>query len=166
MADKDYPIPLNQEHPMNGLDTKGLILATNTTLRQVAGRKDNGFSGMGLVVYKTSAFPEETRCCLRPGIACPHGLKLGSIELADYLSAISANGHELHDGFHFVNEDGLLTHVAQYFVPAIVPGKKPHNAHGVRFFSALCGSFMGGVLMTGVVCSNGKTYLFMNGESI
>lgn len=151
---------------MNGLDTKGLILAANVTLKQVADRKNNSFSGMGLVVYKSDIFPDETRCCLRPGVACPHGLTLGSPELADYLAKISANGHELHDGFHFANEDGILTHVAQYFVPEIVPGKKPHKAHGVRFFSALCGSLMNGVLMTGVVCSNGKTYLFMNGEPL
>jgi hypothetical protein len=147
-------------------DTDRLILTMNATLTQVADRKTNGFSGMGLVVYNSGVLPEETRCCLRPGIVCPKGLTLGSPELADYLFTISANAHKLHDGFHFANEDGILTHVAQYFVPAVVPGKKPHKAHGVRFFSALCGSLMGGVLMTGVVCSNGKTYLFRNGETI
>ncbi len=95
------------------------------------------FSGIGIVVYG-DGFSEASHCDLRPDIKCPQYSILDD-EVFQYLIKISDYHHALHDGFHMVNEQGILTHVAQYFVPPVVKDLQPNQEHGVRLYSSMCG---------------------------
>lgn len=64
------------------------------------------------------------------------------------------------------NEEGILTDVAQYFVPPVIEGLLPNQYHGVRFHSSLCGSTMKGVKFIAVICSDESVYILKNGKII
>ena len=102
---------------------------------------------------------------MRPDIECPH-LSVDDEEIIDYLSEISDYHNTLHDGFHMVNEKGVLTNVAQYFVPPIVEGLYPNQYHGVRLHSSLCGSTMEGILFIAVICSDDSIYILKEGKVV
>lgn len=131
--------------------------------KKVIARKPMNFSGIGLVTYDTNEFDENLHCNLRPNIDCPH-YSVDNEKLVDYLIDISDYHNTLHDGFHMMNEKGILTHVAQYFVPPVIYGLTPNQDHGVRFHSSLCGSTLKGVLFITIICSDESIYIFEDGE--
>lgn len=132
-------------------------------LKKIAEAAGNDFSGVGIIVYDEDVFDENRHCDLRPDVHCPH-LHVADEQMVTYLLGISAYGHALHDGFHMVNKEGYLTHVAQYFVPPIVKELSPNQEHGVRLYSSMCGSMIEGVLFIGMISSNNQVFLFVNGE--
>lgn len=133
--------------------------------KKIVEKKHPYFSGMGIVVYDSLNFDSKKHCDLRPDIECPH-LSVDDEEIIDYLSEISDYHNTLHDGFHMVNEKGVLTNVAQYFVPPIVEGLYPNQYHGVRLHSSLCGSTMEGILFIAVICSDDSIYILKEGKVV
>lgn len=141
-----------------------LMMNTYKLLKKIKSKENNYFSGIGLVVYD-SKFDHASHCDLRPDIKSPC-YSVTDDNICDYFVNISDYHHTLHDGFHMMNNDGILTHVAQYFVPPVVKGLTPNQEHGVRLFSSMCGSTIGGVLFIGVISSSNKIYIFQSGEYI
>lgn len=84
------------------------------------------------------------------------------------LAEISSYKSEYHDGFHILNENGKLTHVAQYFSPPIVNEAYFDRSRliGGRFVAALFGSTMSGVKMTGIVSEGHGISIFKNGKEV
>lgn len=133
--------------------------------KKIVERNPQNFSGIGLVVYDSKVFDQRKHCNLRPDIMCP-SYKLDDDEMVDYLVDISDYHNTLHDGFLMVNEKGILTDVAQYFVPPVIDGLFPNQYHGVRFHSSLCGSKMEGVIFIAIICSDESVYILKDGEII
>lgn len=142
-----------------------LISQIYRLFKEITNKKREGFTGIGLVAYNPQVFNSLNHCDLRPNIKCPN-YTIYDHKICDYLLEISDHKHPLHDGFHFVDHKGILTHVAQYFVPTIVNHLKPNQEHGVRFYSSICGSMLDGVLFIGIICSNGEIYIFQSGKHI
>jgi hypothetical protein len=70
----------------------------------------------------------------------------------------------LHDGFHFINQEGLIDHVAQLIGVKIYNDINLHNVHGARHASAVLMSLNEGILMVGIVGYDYKPYLFIEGN--
>ncbi len=142
-----------------------LILQTYKVLSKIKENLTDGFSGLGLVAYDSTVFNPDNHCALRPDIIFPY-YNIYNDNICDCLLNISDYRNTLHDGFHFIDEGGTLTHVAQYFVPPIVKGLYPDQEHGVRLFSSLCGSTISGVLFVATICSNGDIYIYKSGNQV
>jgi hypothetical protein len=106
------------------------------TLRQVARMSDGNFSGVGVLIYEKGLFPSNSHSALRRDTEFPECIRLGGRSCINNLLDISNKSNTLHDGFIFFNEKGIMTHVAQYFVPAIVRGIPLNPNYGTRFRSA------------------------------
>lgn len=142
-----------------------IIVETYKLLKKIASKDIEQFTGIGLVVYDEKNFDRNCHCDLRPDISCPH-YHITDDKICDYLIDISKHENTLHDGFHMVNEKGTLSYVAQYFVPPVIQSLKPHQDHGVRVYSSMCGSVLPGVLLIGVISSNYDIYIFRKGEYV
>jgi hypothetical protein len=145
----------------------GIVESLRCALVDVSARASSSFSGLGIVIYDADSFPTQCYCDLRDTTSLRHfGAHFGSIGngLTDLLLTVSCESHPCHDGFVFMNVLGNVTHIAQYFVPPVVPHLAPHHLHGTRFYSALCGSLLPGVLAVGVVCRNRDCFLMKSGH--
>lgn len=142
-----------------------LLAQTYKTLIEIKKNISEEFSGIGLVAYDQSVFSPSNHCDLRPSVKCPN-YSIFDHNICKYLLEISDHRNTLHDGFHFINQQGVLTHVAQYFVPSIVNGFYPDQNHGVRLFSSKCGSTIKGVLFIASICSNGDIYVYESGKQV
>ena len=134
-------------------------------LRDMASKSSSSFSGIGIVAYDSKEFSKSNYTDLRPDFKLEK-IDIENPEAADKLLEITDYKNTLHDGFCLVNENGELTHVAQYFVPKIVDGLVPNQNHGVRTFSAACGSKMEGVNFIGMISCNNEIYLYKDGQEI
>lgn len=142
-----------------------LIKRTYNILTEIKKDLPSGFSGLGLVAYDSSIFSPLNHCDLRPDIKFP-SYNIFDDNIYTCLLNISDYRNTLHDGFHFIDQNGTLTHVAQYFVPNIVKELKPDPQHGVRLYSSICGSTVSGVLFIATICSNGDIYIHKDGKQI
>lgn len=125
------------------------------------------FSGIGLILYDPNVFDHSLHADLRPSITCPRNVRLGRKKALSLLLKISNKSHKLHDGFLFFDcTTGLMTHIAQYFFPPIVPGIELSEHHGTRYHSAEYGSCMEGVILAGILNCNNKYYIFKKGHLI
>ncbi|MFX1293577.1 MAG: hypothetical protein ACFFD2_01775 [Promethearchaeota archaeon] len=126
------------------------------------------FSGIGLILYDPNIFNNNWYVDLRPSIQCPRNVRLGNMNrVLSTLLEIAKNSNPLHDGFHFFNySTGLLTHIAQYFFPPIIPKLKINEYYGTRYHSALYGSCINGVILTGTINSNNKYFVFKKGHLV
>lgn len=145
--------------------TENLKSKLYNLLKNIAQKRDEKFSGIGIVVYDSSVFSHDCHCDLRPDF------KLSKIDIekpstSNLLLEYGDYENTLHDGFCLVNERGELTHVAQYFVPKIVTDLTPNQNHGVRTYSAACGSKMEGVHFIGMVSCNNEIYVYKDGAEI
>jgi hypothetical protein len=122
-----------------------------------------GFTGIGLVLYDNIQHLANYHCSLIQQQPFPP-LQLGTQQLMAYFTEISSYDHPYHDGFHFINGDGILTHVAQFFSPPINQLMPDILGQGARTFCSQCGSSVPGVLMTGAVSSSRAIYLFEQGQ--
>ncbi len=124
---------------------------------------DKEFSGIGLVLYD-SEFPFNKLCSnLRFSVEIPDGLMLNDKKTVDFLTEISFSSHPYHDGFCFFNENGRLTHIAQYFDISAISDIEPNQLYGTRHFSAKCGSCIQGVIGIGIVHTNLISFYFEKG---
>lgn len=142
-----------------------LLLETYKMLKEVVYAAPSNFSGIGLVAYDSKKFDSKCHCNLRPNIKNPQYC-IKNKEFSDYLIEIADYHNTLHDGFHMMNESGILTHVAQYFVPPIVDNLVPNQEHGVRLHSSMCGSMLEGILFIAVICSDLNIYIFKSGKNV
>jgi len=133
-------------------------------LREVSQERIDKFSGIGLVLYDGRSKSNITHVDLRPSTKCPKGILIDGEKTKDFLLKISQNSHPWHDGYHFFDQKGQLTHVAQYFFPPIVPKVKPDESHGTRHLSAKYGSFIKGIIAIGIVESNHEAFYFEKGQ--
>lgn len=142
-----------------------ILERTYEVLKEI--KKDPGerFSGLGLVIYNSNVFNSTSHLDLRPNTNFNH-CNIYKDDICNCLKEISDYKNTLHDGFHFINQKGTLTHVAQYFVPSIVKNLYPDQEHGVRLYSSMCGSIISGVLFIATICSNGDIYIYENGKEV
>lgn len=134
-------------------------------LKDIASKSDKNFSGIGIVAYNSENFPKDCYCDLRPEFKLEK-INMSNPEITNKLLEYTDYKNTLHDGFCLLNEDGELTHVAQYFVPKIVSDVRPNQEHGVRTYSAACGSKMQGVNFIGMISCNNEIYLYKDGKEI
>jgi hypothetical protein len=131
----------------------------------VASLDVDNFSGLGVVLYDSNTLPGGIRMAIRGKQPELGGLFLTEQDSLNFLIELTKHNSPYHDGFVFINERGQLTHVSQYFVPPIVPEIIPNETAGVRYHTALFGSYLNGVIATGVVSgSNRLAHCFINGK--
>jgi len=125
------------------------------------------FSGTGLILYDPNIFDKKLHADLRPTAMCPAGINLHDIEkTVSLLMTISDRSHTLHDGFHMFDKTGSMTHVAQYFFPPIVSGLVVNERYGTRYHSALYGSCIDGIILTGVINGDRQYHIFKKGFKV
>lgn len=127
-------------------------------VRYGAGRS---FAGIGVLVSNNpSGLPIVP---LRPLAATP---AFGSTH--EMLIAVSAEAHELHDGFHIVTSDFRIVRFSQYFSPAIVPGLRadPERRGGGRYMAAMFGSTLHDVVACGVASVDYGVAVFEDGLEV
>lgn len=122
------------------------------------------FSGIGLVLYQSLAEINDYHCNLVNDVDEVPALKLGSNELTQYLSEISSYQHPYHDGFHFIDSTGTLTHIAQFFSPPIDKTIANLKGQGSRTLCSIYGSTINGILTIGTISSQKEIYLFNRGK--
>lgn len=128
--------------------------------------KTNDFSGVGLIVYDTAKKNHIEYTSLKPVDRPPQKMYIDSKEALDYILEISKKDHPLHDGFHFINQEGAIDYVSQLVGVKIYNDINLHNVHGARHASAVLTSINEGILMVGIVGYDYKPYLFINGQVI
>ena len=146
--------------------TTNLINGFVGMLTELAATTSTQFSGAGFVLYNDLSSLSQYHCNLvNDGQLIPP-LKLGKQSFMNYLVEISKYQHPYHDGFHFINSDGVLTHVAQFFSPPVNKSLPKIIGQGARTFCSQCGSNVNGVLMIGSVSTNRSIYLFEKGNLV
>ncbi len=151
---------------MMNIKTLNLINGFVSLLMDLSVMKSQNFSGAGFVLYNDLTVLSQYHCNLvNDGVEVPP-LKIGTKALTTYLIEIAKYQHPYHDGFHFINGDGVLTHVAQFFSPPVNKFISNVLGQGARTFCSQCGSKVDGVLMVGSVSSNRGIYLYENGNLV
>ncbi len=140
------------------------IIEMQSTLRhilqQVCIASNSDFSGIGLVIYdRIDAIPITHLRLTKPNL---------DSELIPLLIEISSNANEFHDGFHLINTEWRLTHVAQYFSPPIDNDVSINRNRpiGGRYVAALFGSVVQGVRMCGIASKDFGIAIFQEGKEI
>jgi len=154
----------NFEHSNIEVEGTELIEKFKNTLKDISIANIEDFSGIGIILYDSNILLENTHTNTRLSTPSLNHFKLGEQDCLNFLADLSQHRNPFHDGFVFFNEKGVLTHIAQYFVPSIIPGVVPNESAGIRFHSAKYGSFVNGVIATGVVSRKLSAYFFIKGE--
>lgn len=120
----------------------------------------SNFSGIGLIICNNTKNLSITN--LRDANPIQNGSTI------DLLSEISNKNNTYHDGFHILNDSGKIIYTAQYFSPPIIPNVWFDRSRlvGGRFVSALYGSFIEEIQLTGIVSEGGRLSIFENGKEI
>ena len=123
-------------------------------------RKGNHFSGLGLVMYKSiDNLPISPLKKIAEMIQLP--IKPYDLVI-DFLIDVSNSNNKYHDGFHLLNENLELTHIAQYIAPPIVKTILDEE-HGSRYRTAIYTSLISDVAACGVLSKNYPPTVFVNG---
>lgn len=128
------------------------------TVRSEAGAT---FSGVGVLI---SDHPHDLPLSpLRPDGRAQNGRTL-----AKFLSEISRESSDLHDGFHLLSSDFNVISTCLYFAPPIVPtlGFDSNRKVGARFLTAMFGSSLGSVIATGVASPSYGVVVFHRGTEV
>lgn len=133
-------------------------------LKKIHREKVKNFSGLGFILYDSKSFPKKYYSDLRTSAKFPKNTKINDPTLIKFFSETSDSHHSLHEGYHFFNEKGQLTHVCQCFLPPVIRDIKPNEFHGVRHLSAQYGLHVKGVIAIGVISGNRKAYYFTKGK--
>lgn len=123
-------------------------------------KSSGDFSGIGLVVCNSTAnLPIVSLRDTEPDMAG---------RIVEVLSRVSSKNSEYHDGFHFLNEEGELTHVAQYFSPPVAQGVYFDRSRivGGRYVAALFGSSIPEVIRTGIVSERHGLSIFESAQEV
>lgn len=133
-------------------------------LIELSSNKDKNFSGLGLILYDDLNILSQHHCNLVNNEQYVPPLKLGTHKLTNYLVEISHYQHPYHDGFHFMNKQGVLTHVAQFFSPPIHKFLPEVIGQGARTYCSQCGSNIVGITLIGSISSKRNIHLFKKGK--
>lgn len=150
----------------NEIVDANLICRVGDVLRGIARRRDQNFSGVGLVFYDRLLHLPHLQLSNSYVHADPD--KLSEDDLAIALSCISVTSNPLHDGFHFINaRRWQITHLSQFISPPIPPDAA-HRFHGTgaRLMAALLTSILPGIECVGLVSQGGSIQLFRHGNNI
>ena len=124
------------------------------------------FSGLAVAVVDDN-FDMSSSIDLRPNNEIPNINYFENPEVfISYLNKGSKLGGVVHDGFHFMKENGQITHSARYFVPKVVKNLPINEKCGIRYHSGLYGSVMRGVKFIITISSNTTIYIFKKGEVV
>jgi len=121
-------------------------------------KSDTDFSGVGIIVCdKPIYLPIINLRGVSPNT---------SGTTAEVLSCLSSANSLFHDGFHVLNEVGMITHIAQYFSPPIALDVHLDRSRpiGGRFVASIFGSTIPEVLMTGIASEGHGLSIFENGH--
>lgn len=118
------------------------------------------FSGVGIIISDASEY--------LPIISLRNTVPNLTGPIIGVLSKLSSYESQYHDGFHILNRQGEITHVAQYFSPPIIKDVCIDNSRpvGGRFVAALFGSAIPNVIMTGVISEGHGLSIFMDGQEV
>lgn len=133
-------------------------------LKEIKDRKIEDFSGVGLVLYDSKYLRHIPFCPLRPSSKCPRGISISKGNMMDMLADISKRSHPWHDGYHFLNEKGELTHISQYLATPLNKNVAPNELYGTRHLSAQLGSHINGIIAIGIVNFNRNAAYFEKGK--
>jgi len=133
-------------------------------LEEIVKKEKSNFAGIGMLVYDSKSLNHLNSIPLRPSTFIPNSLLLGKQDTLNFLINATSNNSPIHDGFVFFNEDGLLTHVSQYFGPPPIKNIKPNEKYGTRYHAVWFGSYMKGVIIAGGVTSGNHYYIFEQGK--
>lgn len=135
----------------------------HSLLKDLSQTNQKSFSGVGIILYDHLDELSNYHCSLVKTPHLPNDLTLGTGKLISYLEEIAAYQHPLHDGFHFINAKGALTHVAQFVSPPIPDHAFNLGRNGARTFCSQCVSLVNGVNRVGSVSSTGQVLVFQRG---
>ena len=135
-------------------------------LKKIEQRKDGQFSGIGLIIYDSTNRLKIKHLPLKPEAKIPEIASDNYDQLADFLINISADDHPWHDGFHLLNEQGELTHIAQFVETKIADNFQWESKNGARYASALLNSLEESIIMTGIIGKNYEPIIFKDGKKI
>ncbi len=141
-----------------------LKISFQKTLKEIINKKVNDFSGLGLLLYNSRYLSSIPHFPLKPSFKCPKRMFIGQKKTIEFLSNMSQRSHPCHDGYHFFNEKGLLTHISQYLAVPIVIKVIPNELHGARHLSAQFASYRKGVIAVGTIDSNHSSSYFEKGK--
>lgn len=132
-------------------------------MHQMSNACDKDFTGTGIVLYQNDEEIKKYHCNLVNQMPKIDAIELGTQKMAEYLLSISSYNHPCHDGFHFINHQGKLTHVAQFFAPPVNTMRANISGQGARTLCALHGSAIPGVNLIGTISLKSHIHLFKNG---
>ncbi|HEX2549226.1 MAG TPA: hypothetical protein VHM20_05300 [Gammaproteobacteria bacterium] len=124
-----------------------------------------GFSGAGFVLYHNIHLLSGYHCNLVRHRPLPV-LQLGTNDFNAFIEKVSNLNHPCHDGFHFINAGGILTHIAQFFSPPANAFMNNIRGQGARTFCSQVGSLLPGVILIGSVSITKNIYVFEKGKLI
>ena len=138
-----------------------LIQRVRQLLIDVRNRSEASFSGVGIIVADIPALLPITP--LRPKAVWHHARTA-----EDVLTEVSDISSEFHDGFHVLSRNLDVLLMSQYFSPPLVDGivVDPARRVGGRYFAALLGSALPGVIATGVASANYGVTVFYKGQEV
>lgn len=145
---------------------KLLVERFKQILRRISKINIEKFKGIGIVLYNSNLLSHTVHTNTHSENPIQDKLNIFDEECIDTLLDLARWDSPYHDGFIFIDEHGKVTDIAQYFVPPIVPNKRPKEGMGIRYNSAFYGSFISGVIATGMVSSKKEPFLFQNGEKL
>jgi HAD superfamily hydrolase (TIGR01509 family) len=132
-------------------------------LRKVDQERNSDFSGIGILIYDSSNFKNLRHLDLKPNFKVPKEYFINQNKTLTYLLEISKKDNLLHDGFHFFDEKGRLTHTSQFIETQIQDDIHDLKVKGARFVSALLASYENGIIATGVIGDSSLKY-FIKGK--
>lgn len=128
---------------------KLLIERFRQILKRISQTNIEKFKGIGIVLYNSNILPHTIHTDTHSQNPINHRINISDEECFVFLINLTRSDNPYHDGFIFINEQGTVTNIAQYFVPPIVPYQRPKEGMGIRYSSAFFGSFIRGLLQQG-----------------
>ncbi len=133
-------------------------------LNKINYNKDEKFSGLGVIVYDSRKLTSLKSISLQDKYEIPGEMNIYDDKTIEYLLEISANNHMLHDGFHFIDENGRLTHVCQFVEARIRKTALVINKGGARYATAILSSISPAVIMSAIIGNKYEPLIFKNGK--
>lgn len=137
------------------------ILALRALLNDVVGSAGRNFTGVGVVVARTSAhlptFPIGPLFKNDP-----------SRSSASIIASVSVPDSAHHDGFHILTPSLQISAISQYFSPPVIENLKISRKgnFGGRYLAAAFGSKIDDVLLTGIATPALGVVVFFDGMEV
>ena len=132
-------------------------------LIEIDKHKARTFTGLGLIMFSDIGnLPKASMKNVEPYLHLP---LISYDEVLNFLIKSARATNKYHDGFHLLNKNLELTHVAQYLAPRITKTQIEHE-FGSRYTTAIYASKMPGIIASGVLSKNYPPTVFRKGKSI